>query len=405
MQSTAMGWLVLRLTDSPFWVGMVAFASQLPAFFVTPFGGLAADRFDRRRMLILTQSLCMLQATLLTILFFTDSLNVAWILTLTVIIGLVNAFDIPIRHSFVLEMVETKDDLGNAIALNSSLFNGARLLGPALAGFLIDHWKREGTCFLVNAVSYIPVILAFWAMRSNGKHVKKFSGNLWEGLKEGFRYVSGVSPIRSILLLICLVCFVPFTVLLPVFAKDVLGGGAQTYGTLLGASGLGAFMGAIYLAARKNARGLGKVIAAGGFLFGLGMVLVAFTQLHSISLLLAVLVGYGMMISMAASNTLLQTMSDDDIRGRVMSFYTMSFMGTAPLGSLLGGYMANTMGISKCYLVFGLLSIAGTAIFAVKLPEFVAQIHAMPGWKKTQDTEEELKRYTELSVATEESNA
>jgi len=376
MQSTAMGWLVLRLTDSPWWVGAVAFAGQLPAFFVTPFGGLVADRWDRRRTLIVTQTLCMLQAFVLTLLLFTHSLNLGWIIGLTVFMGLVNAFDIPLRHAFVLDMVENREDLGNAIALNSSIFNAARLVGPSLAGFMIAHWKSEGICFFLNALSYLAVVAAFLAMRIKPSREVKFDGNVWEGLTEGFRYVYHCPPIRSVLLIVCLVCFIPFTVLLPVFAKNVLQGGAQMYGSLLAASGLGAFAGALYLASRRSHVGLGKLISVGSVVFGLGMVIISFAHVSIVSLVLSVLIGFGMMITMAASNTVLQTVADDDKRGRVMSFYTMSFMGTAPLGSLLGGYMAGAIGISVSYLIFGVCVIAGACVFALKVPLLTAQIRA-----------------------------
>lgn len=401
MQSTALGWLVVNLNpkNPGFWVGVVAFAGQLPAFFVTPFGGLVADRWNRRRMLILTQSLAMAQASLLAILFFTNQLNVGWIVGLTVFIGLVNAFDIPIRHSFVLEMVERKEDLGNAIALNSSVFNGARLVGPALAGLLIETWRNEGGCFLLNAVSYIAVVAAFVAMRIDKRAERKFDGHVLDGLKEGFRYVRGFAPIRAILLLLCLVCLIPFTVLLPVFVKTVLRAGPQVYGSMLGASGLGALAGAIFLASRPSARGLGKVIAAGAAIFGVGLILISFVQVRGLSLALAVVIGFGMMITMASSNTVLQTIADDDKRGRVMSFYTMSFMGTAPLGSLLGGFMADRIGISLTYLIFGISSILGAAVFAAKLPSLVRIARDAAAKKQAQpEAAAEVRTTTELTV-------
>ncbi len=402
MQSTAMGWLVYRLTGSELLLGLVAFAGQVPAFFATPLGGLVADRWDRRRMLILTQSLCMAQACALTILYFMGCLSIPWILALTVFVGLVNAFDIPIRHSFVLEMIEKREDLGNAIALNSSLFNGARLLGPALAGLLIQT-RGEGICFLINALSFIAVVLAFWAMKTNSKRPKGFNGHVLEGLKEGFKYVAGNPPIRSILLILCLICFIPFTVLLPVFAKRVLQGGPHTYGFLLGASGLGALMGAIFLASRSDARGLVKIIALGGIIFGLGLVATSFVNNPLISLLLAVLIGFGMMVTMASSNTVLQTISDDDKRGRVMSFYTMTFMGTAPLGSLAGGWLAKSMGVPKTFLICGIACLVGSIIFAGKVPVLEKMVRRVIGKK---DTESQiaagLETATELALPPEE---
>jgi MFS family permease len=383
MQSTAMGWLVYRLTGSELLLGLVAFAGQVPAFLATPLGGLVADRWDRRRMLILTQSLCMAQACVLTILYFTGCLNIPWILALTAFVGLVNAFDIPIRHSFVPEMIEKREDLGNAIALNSSLFNGARLLGPALAGLLIQI-RGEGICFFINALSFIAVVLAFWAMKTNSNHPKSLNKNVLEGLKEGLKYVAGNPPIRSILLILCLICFIPFTVLLPVFAKLVLHGGPHTYGFLLGASGLGALMGAIFLASRSDARGLVKIIALGGIVFGLGLVAASFVSSPQISLLLAVFIGFGMMVTMAASNTVLQTISDDDKRGRVMSFYTMTFVGTAPLGSLAGGWFAKWKGVPDTYLLCGIACLIGAIIFAGKVPALEKMVRRVIGKKDSE---------------------
>ncbi len=383
MQSTAMGWLVYRLTGSEFLLGLVAFAGQIPAFLMTPFGGLVADRWDRRRMLIVTQCLCMVQACILAALFYLGLLTIPWIIGLTIFIGLVSAFDIPIRHSFVLEMIEKREDLGNAIALNSSLFNGARLLGPAIAGLLIQK-QGEGICFFINALSFIAVVAAFFGMKTNSNHGKGVNGHVVEGLKEGFKYVYGNPPIRSILLLLCLICSIPFTVLLPVFAKAVLHGGPHTFGFLVGASGLGALMGAIFLASRPDAKGLVKIIAAGGIVFGVGMVIVSFINSSAISLVLSVFIGFGMMVTMATSNTVLQTISDDDKRGRVMSFYTMTFMGTAPLGSLAGGVLANSLGVPRTYLICGIACLAGGIVFAGKVSNLEGMVRQVIRRKETE---------------------
>ncbi|MFA5863297.1 MAG: MFS transporter [Phycisphaerae bacterium] len=370
MQLIATGWLVYRMTHSAFLLGVVTFAGQIPSFFVIPFGGLVADRWNRRRMLVITQILSMVQAFVLTILYYTGWINIGWIIVLTVLLGLVNAFDIPIRYSFVLEMVEKKEDLGNAIALNASIFNGARLIGPSIAGLLVAS-MGEGVCFLVNAVSYIAVIAALLAMRITVVDKKSANGHVLEGLKEGFKYVTGFAPIRAILLLLCLICLLPYQVLLPVFAEKILMGTARTYGFLMGGTGLGALAGALFLASRPSTGGLGKIMVGGGVIYGAGLIILAFLHHLHIALLLTVVIGFGMMIVLAASNTILQTISDDDKRGRVMSFYTMSFMGTSTVGSLLGGLLAQAINISNTYLICGLLSVAGSAIFAAKLTALV----------------------------------
>jgi MFS family permease len=288
---------------------------------------------------------------------------------LAAFLGLINGFDIPIRHSFVTELVEDRDDLGNAIALNSSIFNGARLIGPTIAGILIAKYG-EALCFWLNGVSYIAVLAALFSMKLSRTQAIRpvHHQHPFEGFKEGFKYAAGYAPIRSVLLLICLFSFVPFTVLLPVFAKVYLQGDSHTYGFLVGASGFGAFIGAIFLASRRNADGFERVIAIACAIFGAGIMIFAFSTILWVSLMLMVLVGFGMMVTSSASNTVLQTIADDDKRGRVMSFYTMAFMGSAPLGSLLGGLMANRFGAPDTFLFSGLCCIAGALIFAIKVP-------------------------------------
>ncbi len=367
MQSIATSWLVYQLTKSELLLGVFAFAGQVPAFFAAPFGGIVADRFRRHRALVITQVLSMLQAFALAFLYMTNRINVEWIIALTVFMGLINAFDIPIRQSFVLELIEDRQDLVNAIALNSSIFNGARLIGPSIAGIVIAAFG-EGTCFLINGVSYIAVIAALLAMKIPYEEIKKHNGHVLTGLKEGFNYTFGFPPLRSILLLLCLIGLVPFQVLMPVFANKILHGESHTYGFLIGFLGLGAFLGAIYLASRRNVKGMGKVIVLGGILFGIGIIAVSLTWILWLALLLMIIAGFGMMVSMAASNTMLQTIADDDKRGRVMSFYTMSFMGTAPLGSLLGGWMAQGIGVPNTYLLSGICCMLGSLWFASKLP-------------------------------------
>jgi MFS family permease len=368
MQSIATGWLAYRLTGSEVVLGIVGFAGQIPAFLGAPLGGVLADRWNRHRLLMITQLLSMFQALALAILYSTGVLTANWIIALAAVLGLINGFDIPIRQSFVTEMIENRDDLGNAIALNSSVFNGARLIGPTIAGILIARYS-EGICFWINGLSYIAVLLALGAMKFKRcenpvpRHQHPF-----EGFKEGFKYASGFAPIRSVLLVICLFSFVPFTVLLPVFAKIQLHGDSHTYGFLVGACGLGAFIGALFLAGRQTARGLGSIIAGALAIFGLGIMVFAFSNILWASLTLMVLVGFGMMVTSGASNTVLQTISDDDKRGRVMSFYTMAFTGTAPLGSLLGGFLAKHFGAPETFLFSGICCIVGAIVFGMKVP-------------------------------------
>jgi MFS family permease len=376
MQSIATGWLAYKLTGSEVVLGFVGFAGQIPAFFGAPLGGVLADRWNRHRLLVITQILSMVQALTLAVLATTGLLNVYWIVGLAAFLGLINGFDIPIRHSFVTEMVEDREDLGNAIALNSSVFNGARLIGPTVAGILIARYG-EAMCFWLNGVSYIAVLAALFSMKLYRKEnlAPVHHQHPFEGFKEGLKYAAGHAPIRSVLLLICLFSFVPFTVLLPVFAKVYLQGDSHTYGFLVGASGFGAFIGAVFLASRRNANGFGKVIAISCAIFGAGIMVFAFSTILWVSLALMVLVGFGMMVTSSASNTVLQMIADDDKRGRVMSFYTMAFMGTAPLGSLLGGVLANRFGAPDTFLFSGLCCIAGALIFAMKVPALTRIAH------------------------------
>lgn len=371
MQSVAMSWLVFRLTNSPFLLGVVGFSSQIPAFLLAPVAGVLVDRWDRRRLLVFTQTLAMLQAFALAYLALTGAIQVWQIIGLSVVLGFVNAFDMPGRQSFVVDMVENREDLGNAIALNSSMFNSARLLGPSIAGVLIAL-VGEGLCFLLNGVSYLAVIAALLAMRIAPRQREAQAAPIVQGLKEGFRYAFGFAPIRAILLLLALVSLMgmPYTVLMPIFATDILHGGPDTLGFLMGASGVGAVVGAIYLASRRSVLGLGRVIPIAASIFGFGLIIFSLSGLLWLSLLLMLVVGFGMIVQMASSNTLLQTIVEEDKRGRVMSFYVMAFMGAAPFGSLIAGAMASVIGAPNTILLGGVFCVAGAAIFARRLPSF-----------------------------------
>jgi len=368
MQRIAMSWLVYRLTHSVLLLGVTGFAGQIPTFLLAPFAGVLADRWNRHRTLVVTQALAMIQAVVLTVLVMTGTIEVWHIVTLAVILGTINALDMPVRQSFIVHMIEGRDDLGNAIALNSSMVNAARLLGPSIGGILIAAFG-EGICFLMNALSYIAVIAALLAMRIPPVPARPAGGRVLDGLREGFSYVFAFRPIRYIILLLALVSLMgmPYQVLMPAFAKDVLGGGPHTLGFLMGASGLGALIGTVYLACRRNVRGLGTVIAAGAAVFGMGLVAFSFSRVVWLSLVLVLVAGLGMMVQMASSNTVLQTVVDDDKRGRVMSFYTMAFMGMAPFGSLLAGALAARIGAPNTLLVGGVFTVAGAVLFATKL--------------------------------------
>ena len=370
IQRIATPWLVYHLTGSTILLGTVAFAGQIPTFIIAPFAGVLTDRWNRYHILIGTQIAAMVQALLLAFLFYSGSLQVWHIIILSIILGIINAFDIPSRQSFVIEMVDKKEDLGNAIALNSSMVNGARLLGPSIAGILIA-FTGEGICFLVNGLSYVFVIISLLLMKVNTRKIANKKQHVFKEMKEGFSYAFKFLPIRNIILLLGTVSLMgmQYTVLMPVFAKEILHGGSHTFGFLMGASGLGALSGAFYLASRKNVLGFTKIIPLSAGIFGLGLIAFSLSRYFAVSLVLMVVVGLGMMLQMATSNTILQTIVDDDKRGRVMSIYTMAFMGAAPFGSFIAGLLAKIIGAPNTILAGGICCIIGALIFVRKLPE------------------------------------
>jgi MFS family permease len=383
MQQIAMSWLVYRLTNSAFLLGVVGFTSQIGTFIFSPFAGVLSDRWNRHRILIATQISAMVQAFILAFLTLTHMITVQHIIILSIFLGLVNAFDMPNRQAFVVEMLEKREDLGNAIALNSFMFNGARLVGPSIAGILISI-LGEGMCFLLNGVSFLAVIIALLAMKIATNKGKNGKTPVLQGLKEGFAYAFGFPPIRFIILFLGWISFVGMacTTLMPIFAKDILHGGPKTYGYLMAASGVGAVIGAIYLASRKSVVGLGRIIAMASGIFGIGLISFSLSHVLWLSLFLLLLVGFGMIVHMASSNTTLQIMVDDDKRGRVMSLYAMAFMGMAPLGSLAGGASASKIGAPYTLIISGILCIIGSYLFAKKLPlirEMVRPIYKRKG--------------------------
>lgn len=365
-----MSWLVYRLTGSAFLLGVVGFTSQIPTFLLAPVAGVLADRWNRRRLLIVTQALAMLQSALLAAAVLSGIVQVWHIVVLSLLLGVVNAFDIPIRQSFVVEMVSHREDLGNAIALNSSMVNGARLIGPTIAGLLVAS-VGEGICFVLNSVSYLAVLLALFAMRLEPiHHHLKQRRNVFHELKEGFSYTFGFGPIRSILLLIALVSLtgMPYAVLVPVFAKEVLHGGAHTFGFLMTAAGCGALIGTGYLASRKSVVGLGRLVVFATILFAAGIAAFAESSNLPLSLVSLVVAGFGAMTLVASCNTILQTILEEDKRGRVMSFFTVAFMGMAPFGSFGAGTMAGIIGPRETLLLGSACCLVGAVVFARQLP-------------------------------------
>jgi MFS family permease len=375
MTRVASGWLVFRLSsggDAAFWLGITGFAGQIPSVFLMPWAGVFVDRWNLHRLLIITQSGFMVQTTLLTIVAFIGEpgfTTIGLVIALSFLEGIINAFDMPARQAFIVEMVTAKEDQANAIALNSTLMNGARLIGPALAGIAIAL-AGEAWCFLIDSVSSLAIIGALLAMTLAPKQRKTHHPHPWHGLKEGFRYAFGFAPIRTLLLLLALVSFMgmPYSVLLPIFTSDVLHGGPYTLGFLTTASGLGALTGALYLTSRKSVVGLGRMIIIATSCFGIGLIGFAFSHFLWLSLVMLVIAGFGMMVQMASSNTILQTIVEDDKRGRVMSFYSLAFLGITPFGSLFAGTMAGWIGPSYTLVIGGCACLIGAGWFALRLP-------------------------------------
>ncbi len=369
MTRLATSWLVYRLTGSAFLLGIVGFAGQIPTFIFAPFAGVWIDRLDRRQVLLVTQILAMIQSLALAFLTLVRHINIQEIIWLSAFQGLINAFDMPTRQAFLVQMVEDKQDLGNAIALNSSMVNLARLVGPSLAGGVIAL-SGEGACFLIDGISYIAVIASLLAMRLTPGIVKATADSMLDQLKEGWAYVSGFAPVRTILLLFAMVSLMgwPFTVLMPIFAGKILKGGPHTLGFLMGALGIGALVSAMSLALRKTVLGLGRMIPIATGSLGVGLILFGMSRILWLSLLLMLVCGFGMMQQMAASNTIIQTIVEDNKRGRVMSFYSMAFVGMAPFGSLLAGGLAHAVGAPLTVVLSGVCCVAGAAWFATRLP-------------------------------------
>ena len=376
MQSIAMSWLVYRLTGSAVLLGLIGFVAMSPMFFAPSVIGVFIDRWNGRRLLMITNSLALIQATALGVLTLTGHIAVWHIFVLGFCLGFVNAFDMPARQSFVLELVENKRDLSNAIALNSAMFNGARLVGPALAGLTVAAFG-EGICFLVNGLSFLAIIVALSAMRMKAKAKKAVTAkHPFEGIKEGYRYVFGFMPIRHCILLLALMSVVGMqhTTLMPIFAKDILHGGAHTLGFLVSASGIGALVGALYFASRRSVLGLERFASTALALFGCANMLFSFSRSVPLSFLAMVVSGGAMMTVLLTCNTIIQTVAEEDKRGRVMAFHAMAAVGTMPIGSLIAGTLAAHLGAPHAVSVSAGCCVLGALLFALKVPMLKAGV-------------------------------
>ena len=379
----ATSWLVYRLTGSALMLGIVGFCGQIPTLFLAPIAGVFVDRWDRRRVLLVTQVLSLLQSVALGVLTLLGIITVAEVLVLQVAQGIINAFDTPARQAFVVSMIADRADLPNAIALNSSMVNGSRIVGPSVGGIIIAA-VGEGWCFMLDAVSYLAVIASLLAMRIEPDRRVRATARVREELSAGFRYVTGFVPVRTLLLLLALVSVMgmPYTVLMPAVATRVLHGGANTLGFLMGATGIGALAAALYLASRHTVVGLGRAIAGAVMVFGAG--LIAFGASHHLllSLLILPFVGGAFMLALAATNTIVQTIVEEHLRGRVMAFYAMAILGTSPIGSLLAGVLASRIGAPATIQLGGAACMAGGIVFALRLPrlrELVRPIYVQQG--------------------------
>lgn len=367
MQRIATSWLTYKLTNSPLILGVVSFFGQFPTFLFAPFAGVIADKKSRYNIILITQFLSMIQAFTLALLTLTNSINILALIILSTFLAIINGFDMPTRQSFIVEMVG-KDDLQNAIALNSTMFNSARVIGPAIAGILIALYG-EGICFLINGVSFIAILYTLLSMKIENKKLNNNSSeSIISELKEGIKYTLKSKLIFSALLLLALVSLIgmPYMVLMPIFAEEILHKGSQGLGFLMTSSGFGAILGGIYLATLKGNKGLSKIITFSALSFGITLILFALSKSYLFSMIIISFIGFTFMTQMTATNTLIQNLVSDDMRGRVMSFYTMAFIGTAPLGSLLAGNLAECLGAPLTLILSGILCILGGVIYAFK---------------------------------------
>jgi MFS family permease len=369
MQRIAMSWLVYRMTNSELLLGIVGFASNISDLLIAPFVGVIADRYDRRKIVIVTQSLAAVQALVLAILVLTNSIQVWQLIVLSFILGTIFAVDRPARQAFIKDIVENKEDLGNAIALNAILFNSARLIGPTIAGILVAV-AGEGICFLINSVSYISVLIALVLIRIKQSVTPKKKPSMMKDFIEGARYSFGFKPIRTMLIIMAVVSFtsLPYLLLMPVFARDVLHGDSRTLGFLMGSVGVGAVIGGIIFALRKNVRGIGTHIAR-AIIMSIGLILFSQSTNLYLSMLFLAIVGFGQINTLAASNTAFQSMSEDEKRGRVLAFYYTAILGIAPFRDILSGYSAEKISAPTTVLIGAVISIFAAFVFFKQIPE------------------------------------
>jgi MFS family permease len=372
MQGIAESWLVYRLTGSAALLGVAGFASQIPVLFLATIGGSVADRYNRHRILVVTQTASMILPLTLAALVFTGHVRVWHVFALASCLGIVNAFDVPARQSFVVEMVG-KEDLVNAIALNSSIVNAARAIGPAVAGVLVAA-VGEGWCFLLNGISYIAVIVGLLKMTLPPRLETNRPHAALSHAAHGFHYVRMTMPVRDLLLMVAVVSFagMPYSTLMPIFAQEILHGGARGLGLLMASAGVGSLCGALALASRSTIRGLGRVVGASALTFGLALALFAMSRVYWLSAALLFVVGMSMITQAASTNTLIQSMVPDAVRGRVMAIYAMSFMGMSPIGALAGGWIAERIGAPRTVMIGGAVCMAGAVVFNIRLPKLRA---------------------------------
>lgn len=376
MQNIALSWLVYRLTGSVFLLGLVGFTSQIPTFVLAPFTGVLTDRFNRLRIMTLTQVFFMLLALTMTLLVLLNLIEVWHIIVLSLVSGIITAFDAPARQSLVIDLIDNPDDLGNAIALNSAIFNGARLIGPAIAGIAIAA-VGEGICFLLNTLSFIAVIAALLQIKIPAKQTATHTTSFKRSFMEGLHYTFQSLPIRTLIILLAILSLagLPFIVLLPAYAKEILHGGSDTLGYLMSSLGAGALIAAIYMASRRTVLGLGKIISMSIGLLGLAIIMASFSQKQHFSFVVCFFGGLFMILLLSSINTMLQTITDEDKRGRVMSFYAMALMGTSPIGNLLAGSVASGIGIPRTLLIFGAVTLGAGIWFSLNLRSFRKYIH------------------------------
>ncbi|MFP5247201.1 MAG: MFS transporter [Thermoanaerobaculia bacterium] len=371
----ATSWLVYRLTGSELLLGLTGFAGQIPLLLLAPFAGVLADRWNRHRILVITQVLSALQSLALGVLALSGKITVTHVILLQIAQGIINSFDTPARQAFVVEMVEDRADVPNAIALNSSMFNASRIIGPSIGGVIIAA-VGEGWCFIIDAISYVAVIASLVAMRLPPRTVHREREPLLSELRSGFDYVFGFAPVRELLLNVAIVGVMgmPYAVLMPVFASKILHGGAYTQGLLMTATGAGALAGTVYLASRHSVLGLGKVIIASTLLLSVGLIIFANSNTLPLSLAVLPLVGAGMMLQAASANTILQTIVDEHLRGRVMAFYSVAVLGTMPIGSLVAGMVAERIGAPRTIVIGAIACILAAVWFAIRRPKLIEHV-------------------------------